>query len=364
MNEPQDTSLNKSTSITPSTQEVGDEISLIEIINTVLKNRRLVIVTPLIIFILVVGYTFLQSHTYSTSTSFLPQSSLSQGGLTSSLAAQFGMSLPTSEAGQSPQFYVDLITSREILKDLTDNTYEYRDNGVLVQTSLPKLYKIDENTIGLTQEMTIRVLEELISVTTDVETGLVTCTVQTKWPNVSMKIAQDILDLVNQFNLETRQTQAAAERVFIEERLIDISSELRASEDTLQNFLQMNRQWETSPELEFIHDRLSRKVIMRQQIFTTLSQAHEQARIDEIRDTPVITIVEHPESPVLPDKRQLRLRAILALMVGGMLGIFGAFGREFMIRGHQHEADHFAEYERLKRDTLQDMKNPLRLLKK
>lgn len=97
----------------------------------------------------------------------------------------------------------------------------------------PVLFKIDEENIGLTHEMTILVLEELISVTTDRETGLVTFTVQTKWPEVSEGIARDILDLVNQLNLETRQTQATAEREFVEERLMEVEAELRASEDTL-----------------------------------------------------------------------------------------------------------------------------------
>lgn len=78
---------------------------------------------------------------------------------------------------------------------------------------------------------------------------------------------------------------------------------------------------------------------MQQQVFTSLNQAYEQTRIDEVRDSPVITVVERPEVPVLPDRRRLMLKGILALMVGGMLGIFVAFGREFMIRGRQQEAD-------------------------
>ncbi|MFC1500812.1 hypothetical protein ACFL6T_07350 [Candidatus Zixiibacteriota bacterium] len=32
--------------------------------------------------------------------------------------------------------------------------------------------------------------------------------------------ARNILDLINRFNLETRQTQATAERVFVEERVL------------------------------------------------------------------------------------------------------------------------------------------------
>jgi len=340
-----------------------DYFSLIELVNTILKYRRLLILTPLIVLILVVGYTFIRPRKYSTSPAFLPQSSSHQGSLTSSLAAQFGLSISTSELGQSPQFYANLITSRQILKELTRGVYSFKDGDKIEQSTLSKLLRIEEGTEELTREKAILILEELISVTIERETGLVTFTVETKWPEVSAELAQNILEQVNQFNLETRQTQASAERVFIEGRLSEVEAELRASEDSLQDFLQKNRQWQGSHELEFIHDRLIREVAMRQQVFTTLNQAYEQARIDEVRDTPVITIVESPEVPVLPDRRRLLLKGILALMVGIMLGIFGAFGREFMIRGHKQEANNFAEFEKLKQETWQDIKNPWRLLR-
>lgn len=349
---------------TPPPREAGNVISLIELFNIILKNRRLILITSLTIFALVTGYAFLKARTFSTSASFLPQSTSNQGSLTANLAAQLGVFLPTGEAGQSLEFYAELISSPEILRDLAEKTYESHYDDVPGPTSLPVLFKIDEDTRELTREMMMRKLEKIISVTTDRETGLVTFAVQTRWPDISAGISSDILYLVNQFNLETRQTQARMERVFVEARLKQTQSELRTAEDTLEEFLLANRQYERDPELVFIFDRLSREVLMRQQIFTSLNQAYEQARIDEVRDTPVITIFEQPEAAVLPDSRRLISRGLLALIVGGILGIFNAFGRDFMIRGHQQEADHFAEFVRLKRDTLHDLKNPLRLLTK
>ncbi|MFC1559159.1 GNVR domain-containing protein [Gemmatimonadota bacterium] len=342
----------------------GSDISPIELINVVLRNRRLFVLIPLIIFIFVEGYTFIQPRTYSSSCSFVPQSSPNQSSLTTTLAAQFGVSVPAGDAGQTPEFYADLIISREILSDLIDTTYVYHDdNDEAMNASLSELLEIKGESEEIVREKTIQVLGKLLSVSTDLQTGLVNLSVQSKWPAVSQRIAQYILDLVNQFNLATRKTQATAERIFTESRLEEVAGELRESEDALQDFLQTNRQWEVSPELAFVHDRLTREVIMRQQIFTTLSQAYEQARIDEVRDTPVITIVEKPETPVMPGRRRMILKGILAIMVGGMLGLFIVFGREFMTRVQQQETAQFAEYKRLKQETFQDMKNPLRLLK-
>jgi uncharacterized protein involved in exopolysaccharide biosynthesis len=341
-----------------------DEISLIELINVVLKNRRLVVLVPLVVFVLVVAYTFLQPRTYTASASFVPQTSSGQRSLTSSLAAQFGVALPTGEAGQSPAFYADLITSREVVPHLVDSTYTFFNREEMVTASLAELLEIQGKTPERIREETIRALQELISVSTDRETGLVTFSVKTEWADLSRQLAEAVLERVNLFNLQTRQSQATAERRFTEGRLHEVEGDLRKAEDALQEFLQKNRQWQGSPELEFVHDRLYREVTMRQQIFTTLTQAYEQARIDEVRDTPVITVIERAESPVLPDRRRLLLKGILALMVGGMLGIFGAFGQEFMNRGRQQEADQFAEFEKLKKETWVDLKRPWRLLRR
>ena len=50
----------------------------------------------------------------------------------------------------------------------------------------------------------------------DRPSGVVTFEVETFNPQLSAKIAQRLLDLLNRFNLETRQSQAAAERRFTE----------------------------------------------------------------------------------------------------------------------------------------------------
>ncbi len=341
----------------------SDEISLIELINVVLKNRRLVIATPLFVFLLVVGYTFLQPRTFTSSASFMLQASSGQGSLTSSLAAQFGVSLPAEQPGQSPAFYADLLQSREILGPVVDTTYVVASAENQPRAPLSGIFGVADENPARMREKTIAALRARISVSTDRETGVISVSTQTLWPELSRSIVQNLLEHVNRFNLESRQSQATAERVFVEARLKKVEADLREAEDALQDFLQKNRQWNEAPELAFIHDRLQRVVTMRQQIFTTLSQAYEQAQIDEVRDTPVITLVERPEEPAIPDRRRLLLKGILALMVGGMLGVFGAFGREFMVRGRQQEANEFADYERLKRETIQDLRRPWRLLR-
>jgi uncharacterized protein involved in exopolysaccharide biosynthesis len=69
-------------------------------------------------------------------------------------------------------------------------------------------------------------------------------------------------------------------------------------------------------------------------VVSALAQNYGQARIDEVRDIPVITIVEAPEAPALPDSRMLLLRGLLALVARALLGALLAFLMAF-VRGQQ-----------------------------
>ncbi len=77
--------------------------------------------------------------------------------------------------------------------------------------------------------------------------------------------------------------------------------------------------------LIFQHDGLLREVGLRQSVLTTLVQSYEQARIAEVRDTPVITVLQSPFFPVQNDPRRRVFVTLLGAMVGGMIGIILAF---------------------------------------
>ena len=158
---------------------------------------------------------------------------------------------------------------------------------------------------ALKREAAIRRLGDDVQATTVQKTGVIDVAVTTRNPALSLQVSTRLIELLNQFNLESRQTQAGAERRFTEQRLGEVKGDLRAAEDQLQHFLQRNREYRNAPELNFQQERLQRQVQLQQQLYTTLSQSFEQAKIEEVRDTPVITVVEPPEAPVRPDPRGL-----------------------------------------------------------
>lgn len=304
---------------------MDDEISLWEVFAVLLRRRGTIVLSTFGVTLLALAITLLSDATYSTSATFRPQGSEASNSQLMALASQFGVNVPGMGGGEeaSPAFYAEILTSREILLRAAVRSYDVVGEGTVY---LRDLLEIEEDTEALRDEEVIEWLrEEAVSVSTGRETGTVTISVKTEWADLSQEIAADLLREVSSFNLNTRQSQAAAERAFIEARVDAAEEELHQAEDSLQTFLEANRQFENSPTLVFVHDALMREVTLRQSVLTTLVQSYEQARISEVRDTPVITVLQSPYLPPGPDDRRLVLALALGIVLGGMVGVVLAF---------------------------------------
>ena len=341
----------------------GGELSMVGVAIVLLRRRRTIAVVTLLAVILGIAAGLLAKRTYTASASFMPQSSGEDLSRLSTIAAQFGVPALGGRAGQSPDFYAALVTSRQILGGVADSRFTLGDIGNADRPGgLPEILRIREDSAPVRRERIVDALRDRVGAVADAKTGLVEVTVRMPRPDLSQQVLARILELLNEFNLRTRQSQARAERVFVEGRLGEVRGELREAEDRLQAFLTSNRDF-NSPQLKFQQDRLQREVQMRQQLVNGLVQSYEQSRIDEVRDTPVITVVESVTRPVEPDSRRLLVRAIVALLLGGMLGILVGFLREFAQSRRDAGDPTFHDLVLLRRQAVEDFKRPWRLLR-
>lgn len=310
----------------PRPPQPDDEISLWEVLAVLIRRRSVIVWCVLVCAVIAVVVTVLQPRSWTTAASFRPQGSDGPGEL-ASLAAQFGVNVGGGETTETPAFYQELLTSREILSRVAAASYPLEDASVPLVDILEIESDPEEPNAG--ELRLVKAVEWLresaVSVSTGRETGILTLEVETEWPGVSRGIADALLAEVARFNLETRQSQAGAERDFIEERVRAAETALRQAETELQEFLQNNRVIGEFSQAKLQFDRLQREVLNRQQVYTTLVQSYEQARISEVRDTPVITVLQSPYVPVEPDGRGLVLRFALGVVLGGMVGVVLAF---------------------------------------
>ena len=221
-----------------------DEISLIKLVNTLLRRRRIIVVTSggISLFVLLSLLLFSSALTYTSTASFIPQGSGGSASGLAGLAGQFGFRLPANEPGQSPEFYADLITSRAVVGAMTEESFRFqveREGELEVRSgTLPDLLELAEDGSNAERrESLIRWLQGAITVSTDRGTGIVEVSIKTPWAGLSKALADRLIEVVNEFNLETRQSRGAAERVFVEGRLAEARDSLRNAENRYEAFL-------------------------------------------------------------------------------------------------------------------------------
>jgi len=288
------------------------------------RGRRWVIAFPLAFAVLAVVQGSLTRRSYTTTVVFAPE----QGGRTpaqfAGIAAQFGLAVGGVETSESPLFYADLVRTWPILAAVTESTYTLTSDSGPVTATLVELFRAPGTTPEQQRSEAARRLLSRTAVSVRTQTGVVRLSVRTFDPDLSEQVAARFLTEINAFNLRSRQSRAGNERQFVEDRLAEARDSLTAAEVRLRRFQEQNRSF-SAPELGFEEGRLEREVMTRQQVFTTLAQAFEQARIDEVRNTPVLTVIEGPRRAAWPDARRRLLRAFVGAVVGGMIGITVAF---------------------------------------
>ncbi|HVT40282.1 MAG TPA: hypothetical protein VHE78_14670 [Gemmatimonadaceae bacterium] len=296
-------------------------VSFAWLLAVLLIHRRFILVVAGFGLMLSVVGAFLTVPKYTSSFSFSPQTSQdpSRAGL-ASLAGQLGISV--GGASEAPQLYAELVSTRDVLSPIARDSFALAP-GDGKRVPLATFLGIRGADPQVVEERTLRNLRtRIVAASAATRTsGVVSVTVRTKSAEVSFEIAERLLDGLNQFNLATRKSQAGEERRFTEGRLAAAKVALRAAEDSLQNFLFANRQFGNSPQLTFQRERLQREVSLRQQVVLGLAQQYEDARIREVRDTPVITVIEKPALPAMADPRGRGVIIVLGTFLALLLGI-------------------------------------------
>lgn len=316
-----------------------DEISLLALGSALLRRRRML--SALIAAGAVVGLAagLLSPRVFRSSATFIPQGS--EGGVSglALAASQLGIRVPSASGSSwGPPMYVDLLRSRALLEPVALDTVVVSEDGGH-RAAILNLLGVEASAAARRVDLGVTALRSMVSASEVKSLGGVQVSVTTRWPSVSLAIAQRLVRGVNEFNLQTRKSQATAEREFAEVQSEEAERALRVAEDRLQSFLQGNRIIAGSSGLGFDRDRLQREVQLRQQVYTSLLENREEAKLREVRDTPVITVLEDPRLPLVGESRKVAQKAVVGALVGGLIALLIVFLREWWtaLRGTPNE---------------------------
>ena len=334
----------------------AEQHALLRSMNAILEARRLIIGVAVGAAVVTAVVTLVLPRNYTSSVLLQPQTR-KPGGSLGGLAAQLGVNLPAGEGMQPPAFYADLARSPTILGLVVDQPVG-TEGGKPVM--LADYYDVSDDTPALRRYRAIEKLMDDVHVTLNPRTGVVTIDVTLKDPKLAKRTIERLVEELDAYNLNSRQSQARAERRFSESRVQEAKRELREAEDRMRTFLKQNRGPRVTPDLKFEEDGLQREILMRQQVYNTLTQLYEQARLDEVRDTPVLNVVEPAIEAPKPDKRGLVLKAVVALAAGFVLSLVFVLVRAGL--SVELEGDPVAQFRDLKEATLVDVRRLRRLV--
>ena len=340
----------------PSYYFEEDTISLTDIMLTLARHLKVIIITPTILCTLTIIYVLFIAKPVYTSTSKIMSSSSGSGvSQAAGLAAQFGINIPTGQS-EPKWVYPEIIKSRTLARAILKQKFDSNEFGP--QKSLLQIltYGNDEPEFNLDtlEIMATEYFLEMIEVSEDIKTAILTLNINASEPILAAEINKVLIEELDAHQRKYNKAKTSDTKQFIEERIIDTEKELMSSEEDLKVFMDRNRRIENSPALQLEKQRLGREVTVLTGVFTTLKQQLETTKIEEVKESDYVVVLDPPEAPLQRSKPNKRLMVILAGILGIGLGMVLAFVREFATNSEKEEKDKMAEAKSLVRQHLSD----------
>ncbi|MEO7217231.1 MAG: GNVR domain-containing protein [Gemmatimonadaceae bacterium] len=298
----------------------------------VLNRWRTIMVCAVGTLVLAVLAALVLPPSYRVTVSFAPNpssssklggaiSSLSTGAL-SGLTSGMGLGSVGGEPTESPEFYAELMETRELLTRLLLTRFPDPRTATSGDTArLVDIMKLRSTNPARRIELGVKQLEKSMTVESNVRTNLIKVTVDDRYPTIASREANTAIALVNSFNLEQRTSRARAKRVYLQSRTAEARSDLISAQARYRDFLSSNRQWRLSPTLSSDEETLRRNQDIASDLYLSLEKQVESAKLDEFNDAALITVVDSAVTPVKPYWPRYSLLIPGAILLGIFIGV-------------------------------------------
>ena len=377
----------------PTSSVHEDEVSLLDILLVLARNKTLIFGTVLVFTLIGVTYAVMAPEKYTSSAKVVRETQTDgggglPGGFSPSALSGLGLNLGGAASGLTPAAYPEVLQGRRVRLAVVQDTFRFpraerrmtfvdyvnRPPGTLdtvlkytlmlpwtLKDAFGKAITGSPAPAGTTQtggpvivsreeDKALETVSEMVSTSVDQESGLMTISVVASSRRLAADLAESFL---THFTRRVRRirTENVRERLdFVESRFQEVKEELEAAEDRLAQFLERNQN-PTAPQLQFQRARLQRQVSFKEQLYSELQSQLTQTRLDLQRRQPVVTVVEEPVPPIDRSAPSRTFIVLLMVVVGGILGVLGAFLRTY-IRS--------ASSSRAEEKKLQEIKNAFR----
>jgi capsule polysaccharide export protein KpsE/RkpR len=235
------------------------------------------------------------------------------------------------------QLYPDILASERVLQNVI--YHKYRTESFPSEVTLIQFYGYDDEDSVYNYEKCLKKLRgSLITIEVDRKTTIVTLKVTTTEKQLSADIANQITAELDYYQRNFRRTNASEQRKFLEQRLSEVNQDLTKSEEKLKDFREKNRKVEQSPQLLLEQDRFARDVELNSALFIELKKQYELAKLDEIKNTPIVQVLDVARAPAKKSgpPRRIYVFAAAFLSFVGCTSWYGLSHRLNQLRDEDH----------------------------
>jgi len=312
-------------------------LSLSDIFITFAEQLKVIILVPFVSVFLVFTYVqFIKQPLYiSSATILLPENKPSLSGL-AGLASQFGVAVPQGADMDlsSPSLFPELVKSRMFSERMMEKSF-YTER---YEKELPLISILTYGESISSDKDEIKILSKAISIFQNMvsfrnEGSFSIMSVESDDPKFARDVNNEVLAELQSLNYFFKSRNVNDKINFIENRIRAVEGDLTKSEQNLKSFLENNRQI-ISPALQLEQERFNREVDIQKNIYLTLKQQLELAKIEEIQEASVVQVLDKPQIPLDPYNKNIVLSVLLAGVLGILLGVLFSF-----IRAYSNNAD-------------------------
>ena len=317
---------------------IEDEtISLSDLILVTAKHLKIIILTPLILCIFMsVHLLFFAVPVYESSAKIMSSSVNNNTTQATGLAAQFGIALPT--ANSNPEWiYPEIIKSRTLARTMLKRKFNTKKYGS--DKKLLNILTHGNNELKKSDDSLVRSgIKQVINMIDIQPNGTYyDLTVSASEPVFAKDFASVLLEELDNHQRLYNKQKTSETREFIEERIADTKLELEAAEEALRDFNNRNRRIENSPGLQLERQRLAREVSVLIGVFTTLKQQFETTKIEEVKDSEYVIVLDPPEVPLYRSRPKRKMMLSLSAILGIGLGFILSFFKEYSEKSEEED---------------------------
>tara|TARA_B100001029_G_C15043731_1_gene445550 strand:- start:635 stop:1594 length:960 start_codon:yes stop_codon:yes gene_type:complete len=297
----------------------NDEIDFKELFIVLWNDRFKILKILLICIFLGFVYLFKTPKLYMSSISIYPAKETNNSKLNQfqGFASTLGIDMSNNE---SPYNIPDIIESRKLKKQLIYKKWyseKYSDTINLIN-----YWGIDKvkNASIESEIKALSILNSRISVL-EGKSGLISIKVEMEEPGLARDIANFIYPAIVKFTTEKHLAFSKLNLEFINERQEEIMKQLASAEEELKKFRERNRSIVESPKLQLEMERLLRTVEIQKEVFITLQQQYELARIEQVKESPSVVILDDAMLSLKSHYPNVKIIILTILILGIFLGI-------------------------------------------